>query len=62
MSHPGESRSVGAIILLAADHAKETGVKYQDTKGDKPAGLLLEAGSRVPAPVYFEQSTRLLKV
>ena len=27
-----------------------------------PAGFLLEAGSRVPAPVYFEQSTRLLKV
>ena len=26
------------------------------------SGLLLEAGSRVPAPVYFEQSTRLLKV
>ena len=25
-------------------------------------GFLLEAGSRVPAPVYFEQSTRLLKV
>ena len=24
-------------------------------------GFLLEAGSRVPAPVYFEQSTRLLK-
>ena len=25
-------------------------------------GFLLEAGSRVPAPVYFEQSIRLLKV
>ena len=25
-------------------------------------GFLLEAGSRVPAPVYFEQSTRLLIV
>ena len=24
--------------------------------------LLLEAGSRVAAPVFFEQSTRLLKV
>ena len=26
------------------------------------SGFLLEARSRVPAPVYFEQSTRLLKV
>ena len=26
------------------------------------AGFLLEAGSRVPAPVYFEQSARLLKL
>ena len=26
------------------------------------AGFLLEAGSRVPAPVYFNQSARLLKV
>ena len=26
------------------------------------AGFLLEAGSRVPAPVYFDQSARLLKV
>ena len=26
------------------------------------SGFLLEAGSRVLAPVYFEQSTRLLKV
>ena len=25
-------------------------------------GFLLEAGPRVPAPVYFEQSARLLKV
>ena len=25
-------------------------------------GFLLEAGSQVPAPVYFELSTRLLKV
>ena len=25
-------------------------------------GFLLEAGSRVPAPVYFEQSTQLLRV
>ena len=25
-------------------------------------GFLLEAGSRVPAPVYLEQSARLLKV
>ena len=24
--------------------------------------VLLEAGSRVPAPVYFEQSARLLKL
>ena len=31
-------------------------------KNLKSAGLLLEAGSRVPAPIYFEQSTRLLKV
>ena len=27
-----------------------------------PTGFLLEAGSRVPAPVCFEQITRLLKV
>ena len=26
------------------------------------SGFLLEAGSPVPAPVYFEQSARLLKV
>ena len=26
------------------------------------SGFLLEAGSRALAPVYFEQSTRLLKV
>ena len=25
-------------------------------------GFLIEAGPRVPAPVYFEQSARLLKV
>ena len=25
------------------------------------SGFLLEGGSRVPAPVYFEQSTQLLK-
>lgn len=28
----------------------------------KTAGFLLEAGSQVPAPIYFEQSTWLLKV
>ena len=26
------------------------------------SGFLSEAGSRVPAPIYFDQSTRLLKV
>ena len=30
--------------------------------GENRPGSLLEAGSRVPAPVYFEQSARLLKV
>ena len=32
------------------------------TNAAKHAGFLLEARSRVPAPVYFEQSTRLLIV
>ena len=41
-------------------------IKLNTTRPSKSSssysGFLLEAGSRVPAPVYFEQSTRLLKV
>ena len=33
-----------------------------DNDKDHKSGFLLEAGSQVPAPVYFEQSTRLLIV
>ena len=34
----------------------------QSAEATSSSGFLLEAGSRVPAPVYFEQSTRLLEV
>ena len=35
---------------------------FNGRESSNATGFLLEAGSRVPAPVYFEQSTRLLKV
>ena len=43
-------------------HVVKDKLMLQFLASNAKTGFLLEAGSRVPAPVYFEQSARLLKV
>ena len=48
---------------MDSDHCslQQKPAEAQNTRDPEP-GFLFDAGSQVPAPVYFEQSNRLLKV